>query len=186
MTVKIRYVELGVCGLSCRLCPAYYRETKSKCEGCKSEYRMGAPCPFHNCAIKKKEVEFCGFCPENAICERWRKFRKNGKNHDSIVCYQKLENNIAFILQNGIDRLERQQRTRERLLRQILSEFNEGRSKTLYCIAATMLEVDELEHVLKEGREKSIGFDPKRKAEVMHSLLNKVAENKHYLLKLRK
>ncbi len=177
---------MGVCGLSCRLCPAYHRETKSKCGGCKSEFRMGAPCPFHNCAIKKREVEFCGFCPENVTCKRWSKFREAAKHLDSIVCYQRLEDNIAFISKKGIEKFEEQQRIRENLLRQMLAEFNEGRSKTLYCIAATMLEIEELENVLKKAKEKSIGLDQEKKAEVMHSLLDDVAKNKHYFLKLRK
>jgi hypothetical protein len=180
------HVEIGICGLSCRLCPAYYRETKSKCEGCKSAYRMGAACPFHNCAIKKKGIEFCGFCDENATCARWEKHREMGKQHDSIVCYQKLEDNIAFIQKNGMEEFEKQQKTREKLVRSMLSEFNDGRSKTFYCIAATVLEIGELKSVLEEAREKSMGLDVKEKSEVMHSLLNKIAENKGYLLKLRK
>jgi hypothetical protein len=184
--VKISHVEVGVCGLSCRLCPAHYRETKSRCGGCKSEFRMGAPCPFHNCAIKKKGVEFCGFCPENSACEKWIRHRENSREHDSIVCYQKLEDNVSFIMQRGMNKFEEQQRAKEKLLRQMLSEFNDGRSKTFYCVAATMLEIDELEFALKQAREKSMGLDPKQKAEAMHSLLDKVAESKHYLLKLRK
>jgi hypothetical protein len=68
----------------------------------------------------------------------------------------------------------------------MLSEFNDGRSKTLYCVAATLLEISELESVLEEARAKSMGFDIKAKAEVMHSLLDKIAENKNYLLRLRK
>jgi len=155
--IKISCVEIGICGLSCRLCPAYYRETKSKCGGCKSEYRMGAACPFHNCAVKKKGIAFCGFCEENNSCARWKKFREGGKQHDSIVCYQKLEDNIDFILKNGIEEFEKQQKIREKLLRAILVEFNEGRSKTFYCIAATILEISELELVLErllqEGRD---------------------------------
>jgi len=184
--MKIGYVEVGVCGLSCRLCPAYYRETKSKCEGCKSENRMGAACPFHNCAVKKRGIEFCGLCDENATCPKWRKFRESGKQHDSIVCYQRLEDNIAFIQKNGMEEFEKQQKTRENLVRSMLSEFNDGRSKTFYCIAATILEIGELENVLEEAREKSLGFNVKAKSEVMHSLLNKIAENRNYLLKLRK
>jgi hypothetical protein len=184
--VKISQVEIGVCGLSCRLCPAYYRETKSKCGGCKSEYRMGAPCPFHTCAMKKKGIEFCGFCDENLACARWGKFRDMGKQHDSIVCYQKLEDNISFIQKNGIAEFEKQQKTRETLVRSMLSEFNDGRSKTFYCIAATILEIDELENVLEEARKKSMGFGLKAKSEVMHSLLNKIAENRNYSLRLRK
>jgi hypothetical protein len=185
-SMKIKYTEIGICGLSCRLCPACYIETKSKCEGCKSEYRMGAACPFHNCAIKKKGIEFCGLCEENATCARWRKFREMGKQRDSIVCYQKLEDNICLILKSGMEEFEKQQKIREKLLRAMLSEFNEGRSKTLYCVAATVLEVGDLESVLEEAREKSKGLDLKEKSEIMHSLLNEVAENKNYLLKLRK
>ena len=109
-----------------------------------------------------------------------------GKQRDSIVCYQKLEDNIDFIQKNGMDEFEKQQKTREKLLWAILAEFNEGRSKTLYCIAATILEIGELESILEMGREKSNGLDIKAKSEVMHSFLNEIAENKNYLLKLRK
>ena len=147
---------------------------------------MGAACPFHTCAIKKKRIEFCGFCDENLACARWGKFREMGKQRDSIVCYQKLEANIAFIQKNGIEEFEKQQKTREKLVRLLLSEFNDGRSKTFYCIAATILEIDELENVLEEAREKSMDFDLKAKSEVMHSLLNEIAEKKNYSLKLRK
>ena len=179
-------IEIGVCGLSCRLCPAYHRETKSKCEGCKSEYRMGAACPFHTCAIKKKGIDFCGLCNENNTCAKWRKFREAGKQHDSSVCYQQLEDNIAFIQRHGMEEFEKQQETREKLLRAILTEFNEGRSKSFYCIAATVLEIGELESVLANAREKSKGLDIKAKSEVMHSLLNEIADSRSYLLKLRK
>jgi len=184
--MKKSYIEIGICGLSCKLCPAYHRETKSKCEGCKSEYRMGAVCPFHTCAIKKKRIDFCGICDENNTCAKWRKFREAGKQHDSILSYQRLEDNIAFIQKNGMEEFEKQQETRERLLRAILTEFNEGRSKTLYCIAATVLEIGELESVLENARAKSKGLDIKAKSEVMHSFLNEIADNRNYLLRLRK
>ena len=180
------FVEIGVCGLSCRLCPAYHRETKSKCGGCKSEHRMGAPCPFHNCAVKKKRIDFCGVCDENNTCAKWRKFREAGKQHDSLLSYQKLEDNIAFIKKNGEAEFEKTQKAKEKLLRAILAEFNEGRSKTFYCIAATVLEIGELESILENARAKSKGLEIRVKSEVIHSLLNVIAENKTYLLKLRK
>ncbi|NJD54065.1 MAG: hypothetical protein FIB07_14500 [Candidatus Methanoperedens sp.] len=37
-----KYPEIGVCGLSCRLCPRYQSEGESRCFGCKTESRMGA------------------------------------------------------------------------------------------------------------------------------------------------
>lgn len=147
---------------------------------------MGAPCPFHNCALKKKNVEFCGFCSENINCDRWRKHREMGKQHDSIVSYQKLETNIDFIRKRGLEEFEKQQKAREKIVQSMLSEFNEDRSKTFYCIAATMLEIDELEKALDEAREKSINLNLKTKAKIMHSILNTIAEDKNYVLRLRK
>ncbi len=109
-----------------------------------------------------------------------------GKKYDSIVCYQKVEDNIGFIEKNGVVEFEEQQKTRENLLKAMLAEFNEGRSKTLYCIAAAVLKIVELEKVLNEARAKATGLDLKAKATIMHSLLNEVAYKKNYLLKLRK
>jgi len=146
---------------------------------------MGAACPFHNCALKKKAVEFCGFCEENKTCDRWRKHREMSKKRDSFVCYQKVEENMAFIQKNGIAAFENEQKTREQLLKEMLAEFNEGRSKSLYCIAATVLETGELEAVLDEARAKAKGLELKAKAAIMHSLLNEVADKKNYLLKPR-
>jgi phage-related tail protein len=85
-----------------------------------------------------------------------------------------------------MEELEKQQIAREKLLRAILTEFNEGRSKTLYCVAATILEISELESVLKKARATSKGLDIREKSEVMHSLLNEIAASKDYLLKLRR
>jgi len=183
--MKRSFIESGVCGLSCRLCPAYNMETKSKCEGCKSEYRMSAACPFHNC-VKKKGMDFCGSCHENTTCARWRKHKELSRQHDSFVCYQKLEDNIASIQKNGMEEFEKQQKAREELLRVLLAEFNEGRSKTLYCIAATVLQLDELESLLDKARAESKGLDIEAKSEIMHSLLNEIAKDRSYLLKLRK
>jgi hypothetical protein len=47
----IKHVAVGVCGLSCYLCPNHNSDAKSRCEGCKSEGRMGAACPFLTCVF---------------------------------------------------------------------------------------------------------------------------------------
>ena len=69
-TLKIEYPEIGICGLSCQLCPNYNTETQSLCLGCKSEVRMAIGCPFITCAIKKKGVEFCWDCKESKTCKK--------------------------------------------------------------------------------------------------------------------
>ena len=186
LNVQIRYPEIGICGLSCRLCPRYHIESKSRCGGCKSKFRMSAGCPFITCAIKKKEIEFCWQCKENETCEKWRKHREFSKQVDSFICYQKLEDNVAFIQKNGVNEFGKVQKTRENLLKEMLQEFNEGRSKSYYCVAATILEIEELEDVLTKAKKKSTVLEVKDKSKVLHSMLDELAGRKDYYLKLRK
>ncbi|OPX64561.1 MULTISPECIES: DUF3795 domain-containing protein [unclassified Methanoregula] len=184
--MHIRYPETGICGLSCRLCPSYHTDGPSRCGGCKTESRMGAGCPFITCALKKKGVEFCRDCGENETCDRWKKHREAGKRADSFKCYQTLEDDIAFVQRNGIEAFEEIQKKRERLLKEMLKEFNEGRSKSYFCIAATVLEIPELEGALARAKNDAGGLDMKGKARALHAILDQVATRKNYCLKLRK
>ena len=186
MTMRIKYPKIGICGLSCILCPRYNTNAKSKCEGCKSEFRMGAGCPFITCAVKKKKIEFCLECDENQTCEKWKKHREFGKQHDTFKCYQKLEDNISFIQKYGISKFERVQKIREKLLNEMLQHYNEGRSKNYYCLIVTILEIEDLEKVLTKARKDSIGLEIKGRSKVLHSILNQIIEQQNYGIKLRK
>jgi hypothetical protein len=174
--MKIKYPEIGVCGLSCRLCPMYNTEAESRCLGCKSITRMAVGCPFITCAVKKKGIEFCGNCEENNICEKWKKHREAGKKFDSFKCYQKLEEDILFIQKNGIKEFEKV----------MLKDFNEGRSKSYYCIAATVLDINKLKEALSQAKKETNGLDIKEKSKVLHMILGDIAQTKNYCLKLRK
>ena len=184
--MKIKYPGIGICGLSCGLCPNYHMNTKSRCLGCKSEGRMAVGCPFITCAIKKKGIEFCWDCEENKTCEKWRKHREAGEKVDSFKCYQKLEDDIGFIQKNGVAEFEKLQKIREKLLREILQEFNEERSKSYFCIAATVLEIDELKESLAKVKNDSNGLEIKEKSKLLHSILDEIAKQKKYYMKLRK
>lgn len=146
---------------------------------------MGAGCPFITCALKKKGIEFCWNCKENTTCEKWKKHRAAGKIGDSFTCYQKLEENIAFIRKNSADAFEKVQKVREDLLKEMLREFNEGRSKSYYCIAATVMETGELEGALADAKKNSGGSDSKERSKVLHALLDDIARHRNYHLKLR-
>jgi hypothetical protein len=173
--MQIKYIEVGVCGLSCRLCPMYNTDTVSKCLGCKSTARMTVGCPFITCAIKKKQIEFCWDCTENKTCEKWNIHREAGKKGDSFKCYQKLEEDILFIKSSGIKEFEKIQKKREDLLKEMLKNFNEGRSKSYYCIAATVLGIEELEDSLNQAKRKSETLDIKEKSKGLHLILDSIA-----------
>ncbi len=184
--MKIQYPEVGVCGLSCRLCPAYHAGANRWCDGCKREKRMTVGCPFLTCALKRQGVEFCWDCKGGKDCERWRRHRAYGKKTDSFKCYQTLEQDIAFVQKNGILEFEREQKNRERLLKEMLQDFNEGRSKSYYCIAATVFRLEELKDALTRAKKESLGLDIKARSKVLHALLDSIATKKHYVVKLRK
>ena len=164
----------------------YHSKSASQCAGCKSEGRMKVGCPFITCAVKKRGIEFCWQCPDHEACEKWDAHREFGRSHDSFVCYQRLENNIAFIKNQGISAFEADQKKREQLLSEMLAEFNEGRSKSYYCIVATVMDIQEIAEAIAQARDISAGADKKTKAKALHAILDKIAEERNYILKLRK
>lgn len=185
-TMQIKFPEIGICGLSCRLCPRYHTEGKSRCGGCKSEYRIAVGCPFITCAIKKKGIEFCWQCKESESCEKWRKHREFSEKHDTFKCYQKLKSDISFIRKNGVNEFEKLQIIKEQILKEIIKDFNEGRSKNYFCIAATVLEIEELEEALDNAKKDSAGLEIKEKSSLLHSIIDEIAERKNYSIYLRK
>ena len=184
--MQIEYPDIGICGLSCRLCPTYHTEGKSRCGGCKNQTRRAVGCPFITCAIKGKGIEFCWQCTENEACDKWGKHRAFGQRHDTFTCYQKLEANVAFIQKKGVSAFEKEQENRAKLLKDMLLNFNEGRSKRKFCIAATVFRIKELEAALSTAKLAPDRVDIKEKSKMLHSILDEIAEKNQYYLKLRK
>jgi hypothetical protein len=184
--MQIKYAEIGACGLSCRLCPQFYTKGESRCGGCKTKNRMAVGCPFITCAVKKSGIEFCWKCTVSPSCEKWKNHKKFSKQHDTFVCYQKLEDNIKFIQSNGVEEFVSLHHTRGKMLQEMLEGFNEGRSKSYYCIAATVMEIDELKEAIKKAKEDSVALDMKGKSKLLHSILDAISEQRGYNLKLRK
>jgi len=92
-----------------------------------------------------------------------------------------------FINKNGINEFEKIQKQREHLLKEMLKGFNEGRSKSYYYIAATVLELEELKEALAQSKKESDGIDDiKEKSKILHSILDNISLKKKYCLKLRK
>jgi hypothetical protein len=147
---------------------------------------MAVGCPFITCAVKRKGIEFCWECEDAARCDKWGEHRKYGRTRDTFVCYQKLEDNIAILRANGPKAFETAQKVRERLLCDMLARYNEGRSKTYYSIAATVMETDELRAALAEARGTSSALTLPERSKLLHSLLDGLASRKGYTLRLRK
>jgi hypothetical protein len=185
LRVEIMHPEIGVCGLACRLCPRYHAQGESRCTGCKGEQRMSAGCPFITCAVKRKGIEFCWECAESAGCERWARHRELGRTRDSFVSYAALEANIACVQRDGLAVFVAEQSVREELLREMLEEFNDGRSKAYYCVASTVLPTEELRRALRQARKIGREADARARSKALHALLDGAADARSVTIALR-
>ena len=182
------YPTIGCCGLDCGLCPRYYTVGSSRCPGCCGPdfFNKHPSCSFITCCVKKKNLEVCAQCDEFPCS----KFKDAGK-YDSFLTYKKIMSNLNFIKEHGIKKFIEQQKKRIKLLEKMLEKFNDGRSKSFYCISATLLTIASLEKSLNDANQKIKtdkikSEDVKIKARVLKDILNKVALKEKVELKLRK
>ena len=184
--MEFDYPATGVCGLSCRLCPRYHTDGSSRCGGCKSPFRMGAGCPFVTCAVKKKGIELCTDCAEGETCERWKGHRDLSKTLDTFVCYQKLQDNFSSSNRIRHPGVRRGAEKRCKLLEVMLAGYDDGRSKGFFCVAATVMEIGELEQALASAEASSAGMPVKGEGKSYARVLEGIAAAKHYYIALRK
>ena len=136
--------------------------------------------------MKKKKIEVCGVCSEFPCS----KFKDTGK-YDSFLTYKKVMPNLSFIKEHSVEKFIEQQKQRMELLETMLKYFNDGRSKSFYCIAATLLSIKDMETALAKTRQKikqdKIELDDiKTRSKILKGFLNEFANKQGIELKLRK
>ena len=185
------YPTLGCCGLDCGLCPRYYTVGASRCPGCCGPdfFNKHPSCSYITCCVKKKGLEVCAQCDEFP-CSKFASWLDKTMIEDSFLTHQKIEPNLYFIREQGLEKFLKQQKKRIALLERMLKDFDDGRSKSFYCIAATLLPVVELESLLGEaGRklkaDKIKDGDTVTKTIILRQLLNDFAAKGGVELKLR-
>lgn len=133
---------IGCCGIDCGLCPRFYTKGDSACPGCGGlNFKDKHPsCGYLTCCAVKKGFEVCSFCNEFP-CKR---FESEKDGYDSFVTHQRIMPNLYFTKKNGIDKFLEQQKIRMDILTDLLTNFDEGRSKSFFCISCTLFPLDEL------------------------------------------
>ena len=184
-----KYPAIGACGLDCGLCPAYHREGTSRCPGCCGEgfWETHPGCGFITCCVKQKGLDTCGQCNEFEFCPRVMKLLENAKHADSLLSYRPISANFAFVRQNGIEKWARRLDDKMAFLKTLLEGYNDGRSKTFYCLSVQLLPLDKLKAALAQAQ-KMITPEllPKDKAKLVREAFNGLAAKSGVELKLRK
>ena len=147
MTMPLRkYPTIGCCGIDCGLCPRCYTEGASRCPGCGGEgfEDKHPPCGYVTCCVKKHRLNVCAECAEFP-CPR---FDNETGEWDSFVLHRKVMPNQRLITEIGIDEYIKRQRERISFLETVLARYDDGRSKSFFCIAATLLSIESLKRAL--------------------------------------
>ncbi len=183
-----KYPTVACCGLDCGLCPVYYTKGSSRCPGCCGPdfINKHPSCSIITCCVKKHSFETCAECSEFPCSKinKWDKF-------DSFISHKVSLSNLELIKEIGIEQFLTQQKRRIELLEVMLDGFNEGRSKSFYCIASALLSVQDIEKAIDESiiqiKDKEIDVkDLKSKSKTLRENLNKLAKDKAIELKLRR
>lgn len=172
-------LTFSLCGLNCRLCPM---GIDGYCPGC-----GGGPgnqsCAIARCSLQHDKVEYCFLCPEYP-CQRYDGIEK----FDSFITHQHQLQDMEKAQKIGIGAYNEEQVRKAELLRQLLSDYNDGRRKSFYCLAANLLPLQDLENIIRQIADNPAYRDipVKEKAEHIAALFQEAASREGVLLKLRK
>jgi hypothetical protein len=183
-----KYPTIGACGLDCGLCPSYHRDGASRCNGCCGEgfWDRARGCGLLSCCVKEHGLETCGECNEFEFCPRVIKLLERAKHSDTILSYEPIAANFAFVRRNGIKKWDEREKEKIAFLKTLLADYNDGRSKTFYCLSVQLLPLDKLKTALAQAQKKiTAEMAPKDKAKVVREAVNGVAAKAGVELKLR-
>lgn len=132
------------------------------------------------CCVSKRGLETCADCVDFP-CIR---FDKEGSGLDSFVTHRKVFPNLESIKKIGIDHFIVQQRVRIGALEDFLKRFDDGRSKSFYCLACALLPIDILVDCRNFVEQMDEAADVKEKCKILKAIIQKKADELNIELKL--
>lgn len=168
-----KYPTIGCCGIDCGLCPRYHTDGKSKCPGCGGIdfFEKHPSCSIITCCAKNNQLETCADCMDFP-CKKMI----NWDLADSFVTHKNSLTNLHSIIENGLPSFIRQQNMRIELLERIINEYDDGRSKSFFCLALTLLPINNIKTAIKEITYHKNEFkDNKSIAKLLKDILQQIA-----------
>lgn len=140
-------------------------------------------CKIARCSLERGGMEYCFQCGEYP-CARYGQIDR----YDSFITHQHRLADLEKMQRIGTDAYSREQKEKIALLADLLDRYNDGRRKTLYCLAVNLLETEEVKHAIKEteSRPELAEGSLKERADHLAGSLRQMAEQKGIQLRLRK
>lgn len=128
---------LSLCGLNCSLCPMHLG---NHCNGCGNGNQS---CKIAKCSMEHDNIEYCFEC-KSYPCDKYR----NIDEYDSFISHYNQKKDLKKAKSIGFDAYSKEQLEKSKILEYLLSEYNDGRKKTFYCVAVNLIEFYELKEML--------------------------------------
>lgn len=144
----------SLCGLNCGLCPM---NLNKYCPGCGGG-EGNQSCSLARCSLQHGKVEYCFQC-ENYPCPKYEHIDE----FDSFITHQHQKLDIQKFIEQGAEAYSFVQQNKRILLNHLLNSYNDGRKKTLFCVAVNLLELEDLENVIAELDERASNLSLKEK-----------------------
>ncbi len=159
----------SLCGLNCKLCSM---NISGHCGGCGFGNQS---CPIARCSLEHGKQEYCFQCPEYP-CEKYAGIDE----FDSFITHSNQKADLKKMKKIGEEAYNAEQIEKRRILDRLLAEYNDGRKKTLFCLAVNLLPLEELRTIFDED---DLEMSVKDRAGQMEKRLK---ERSRVELKLRK
>jgi hypothetical protein len=144
-------------------------------------------CGLLTCCVKKHGLETCGQCNEFEFCPRIIKLLEHARHHDSLLSYLPIPANFEYVRKYGIEKWAARENEKIAFLKILLADYNDGRSKTFYCLSVQLLPLDKLKPAMTQAQKKlTVDMTPKERALLIREAFGGVAAKAGVELKLRK
>lgn len=169
---------LSLCGLNCGLCTM---RMGGYCPGCGGG-EGNQSCAAARCSLDHGGVEYCFQCGEFP-CARYER----EDSYDSFITHRNRLRDLERARRDGIEAYHAEQRERQEFLGVLLENYNDGRRKTLFALAANLLEPEDLREILKRlSSEDGSDLPLRERAARAAALCREAAARRGIDLRLRK
>lgn len=167
----------SLCGLNCGLCTM---RLGGYCPGCGGG-EGNQSCAVARCSLDHGGVEYCFQCGEFP-CARYG----SEDAYDSFITHRNRLRDLERARREGVEAYRAEQRERCELLGTLLERYNDGRRKTLFSLAANLLEPEDLREILERLAEEASDLPIGERAGRAAALCKEAAARRGVDLRLRK
>lgn len=150
------------------------------CGGCG---KGNQSCAIARCSLEHAGVEYCYLC-DDYPCKKY----KSIDDLDSFITHRRQLRDLEKAKRMGIAEYNLEQEEKVRILDYLLSNYNDGRRKTFFCVTVNLLELSELQEAIDQigSNAELFALPSKEKSSYVARVFQSTADRRGVKLKLNK